>query len=150
MSDYRPSKITIYWDRSILIIEYYCKGIHNRVQSNFSKLVAFSLIIVMISFKYNMIVNRHAHLENGHIIYSSHPYGHDPGHKTPYPSHQHGLLDFLILDQVSDQNSILIASVFSFTGFICKISEISAEYSQDKALQQYFCYKICRAPPVSA
>jgi hypothetical protein len=105
------------------------------------------LLIFIGYFQYNLIMNRHAHFIEGHIIYHSHPYQSNPFNKSPYQSHPHSSSVFFLLDQISNPTSIVSMASVYLTAIFLLIRAIQPIYFRYIPTAKYLFYHHCRPPP---
>lgn len=120
------------------------------MRNKFTKIIALLLLVIIGHLNYNQVVNLHAHLINGEVIYHSHPYKHDPADKSPYQSHQHSPLDLFLLEQISNPVATLFPFIICLIAPIHEIFKIIPRFLQNIPLKQYLFYKIYRAPPFTS
>ena len=77
--------------------------------TKYRKHIAIFLFILAGLLFANSALNRHLHLYNGHIVSHAHPYHKDDGSQSPFKSHHHSDIEFLIIDQIS--NLLIIAGI---------------------------------------
>jgi hypothetical protein len=109
--------------------------------------ITILLLIFIGYFQYNLIMNRHVHLINGHVISHSHPYQTNPIGKSPYQSHSHSALAFFLLDQISNTSStVVLFSEFLAVLFLF-IRAILPLYAGSIPSPKYLFYHSSRPPP---
>lgn len=113
-----------------------------------SRIIAIFLLIVAGLFQYNLVVNRHAHLINGRIVYHSHPY--EPSKSSsPYQNHTHSGHQFKLLHSTDNANVQHFDTGFTLPDTACvNLSNTLSGIGSSFITSSGSGFESLRAPPV--